>query len=84
MSFQANVAKIPIERAADVESTARGAAMLAALGAGLCANVEEVSRMAKTDRVFPVDMTEEERSLHFARWRDAVSRARTPERPSGE
>jgi glycerol kinase len=76
MALQADLANVDIERAADVESTARGAAMLAAIGAGICASVGETSRMSKTSGVFRSEMTEEERSTRLARWRDAVARTR--------
>jgi glycerol kinase len=76
MQFQADVAGIAIERPAELESTARGAAMLAGIGAGLFKGEAEAAQMAKADRVFKVGMTDIERTAHKNRWIDAVGRAR--------
>ena len=76
MQFQADVAGIAIERPAELESTARGAAMLAGIGAGLFKGEAEAAQMAKAERVFEVVMSDIERTAHKNRWIDAVGRAR--------
>jgi glycerol kinase len=76
MQFQADVAGITIERPPELESTARGAAMLAGIGAGLFKSEAEAAQMSKAERVFQVGMGEEERAAHKARWADAIGRAR--------
>jgi glycerol kinase len=76
MQFQADVAGISIERPAELESTARGAAMLAGIGAGLFKSEAEAAQMAKATRVFQVGMSDIERTAHRNRWIDAVGRAR--------
>jgi glycerol kinase len=83
MTLQANLSNIEIQRAADVESTARGAAMLAALGSGRCRGLTEAAQMSKTNQVFSVSMTEEERAAHLARWHDGVARSRSLVRRPG-
>jgi glycerol kinase len=77
MQFQADVANIGIERPVELETTARGAAMLAGVGAGLFRNKEESSRMSRVERCFEVAMSEEERAAHRRRWADAVARTRS-------
>jgi glycerol kinase len=46
MQFQADVADVVVERPTDVESTGRGAAMLAGLGAGVGGGLAGVAKMA--------------------------------------
>src|SRR5262249_21558159 len=52
IQFQADVAEVAIERPAELESTARGAAMLAGVGAGLFRTLAEAAGMSKADRAF--------------------------------
>jgi glycerol kinase len=82
IQFQADVAETIIERPAELESTARGAAMLAGVGAGLFRTVAEAAGMSRVDRSFRVEMAEEERAAHRRRWADAIGRARSAPRPA--
>jgi glycerol kinase len=77
MEFQANVADVLIERPHERESTARGAAMLAGVGAGLFSTIHEAASMSKPERTFNVTMSDDERRSHRARWADAIARARS-------
>jgi glycerol kinase len=77
IQFQADVAEVQIERPAELESTARGAAMLAGVGAGIFATLADAAGMSKVNRSFGVEMSEEERAAHRARWADAIARARS-------
>jgi glycerol kinase len=77
MQFQADVSAMAIERTAELESTARGAAMLAGVGAGLFRDVTEAAGMSKVDRLFQIEMTRESREAHRRQWADAVARTRT-------
>jgi glycerol kinase len=77
MQFQADVAGVVAERPTDVESTGRGAAMLAGIGAGLSKGFDDISRMLVIDRRFEPAMTASECAAHVARWQDAVRRARS-------
>ncbi len=77
MQYQADTAAIAIERPHELESTARGAAMLAGVGAGLFADAAEAARMSAAERTFRVEMSPAEREAHRARWADAVRRARS-------
>jgi glycerol kinase len=76
MQFQADVADVAIERPAELESTARGAAMLAGVGAGLFATIEGAAGMSRVDRSFRVEMSPEDRAAHRRRWADAIERTR--------
>jgi glycerol kinase len=76
MQFQADVADVVVERPADVESTGRGAAMLAGLGAGVLRGMDEAAAVVGTDSAFSPRMLPAERGEHIARWNDALRRVR--------
>jgi glycerol kinase len=76
MELQAGVSYLCVERPQDLESTARGAAMLAGLGAGIYANANDAAKIVKLDRTFPATMRGEERASRLAAWHDAIGRAR--------
>lgn len=78
LQHQADTADITIERPMELESTARGAAMLAGVGAGLFPNVADSARMSKVEHTFGRAMSNEERQAHLSRWADAVRRTRGP------
>jgi glycerol kinase len=76
--FQADISKVTVVRPVEVESTGRGAAMLAGVGAGVV-DLAAASRMIKVDRTFlpPADAKAyAERDAHVARWRSAVAQTR--------
>ena len=77
MQFQSDISDLCIERPLDLESTARGAAMLAGVGAGLFASVSQAAKMVEHPQRFEAQMTEPTRREHLERWRDAVRRARS-------
>jgi glycerol kinase len=74
---QAGLGQLTVERPTELESTARGAAMLAGLGAGLFSTGSDAARMIRQDRVFASELSENERQARLARWSDAVRRARS-------
>jgi glycerol kinase len=74
---QARLAGLAIERPADLETTARGAAMLAAVGAGLFDGKEQARRMAPVERTFAPSGDPETRAAARAAWKEAVARARS-------
>ncbi|MBL0192920.1 MAG: glycerol kinase GlpK [Myxococcales bacterium] len=78
MQFQSDISSIVVERPTEVESTGRGAAMLAGLGAGL-ADLEAVSGMLKLGRRFEPSMEDAERTERARGWAGAVARARSSE-----
>ncbi len=76
MQFQADVADVTVERPTDVESTGRGAAMLAGIGAGLF-DLAGVRRAYGVASRFAPSMDSAERAAHLARWDDALRRTRS-------
>ncbi|MGD0524304.1 MAG: glycerol kinase GlpK [Polyangiaceae bacterium] len=80
MQFQADVADVSAERPADVESTGRGAAMLAGIGAGLFPGLEAVRAMSPVGTRFEAHMAPQDRAAHLARWEDALARTRSRSR----
>jgi glycerol kinase len=77
LELQANLANVVIERPHELESTARGAAMLAGVGAGLFASPAEAAGMSRSERSFEVTMSDAARRAERGRWADAVARARS-------
>jgi glycerol kinase len=77
MQFQADIADVVAERAADLESTGRGAAMLAAMGAGVSGDFETAAKMIPITSRFAPAIARKDRDAHLARWNDALARARS-------
>jgi len=74
--FQADLAGIPVRRAAVQETTALGAAYLAGLAEGLWASPEAVNARWTADASFEPAMAPDERARRLAEWRRAVERSR--------
>ena len=77
MELQANLSNLVVERPAELESTARGAAMLAGLGVGLFATPAQTAGMSKATSVFRATMDAATRGKSREAWADAVRRARS-------
>jgi len=77
MQFQSDVSNVGIERPLDVESTARGAAMLAGVGAGVFLDMQQAARWVEHPQRFQPQMTNSEREQRVATWQAAVRRARS-------
>ena len=77
MQYQSDVSDLVVERPVDLESTARGAAMLAGIGAGLFKSGEEASQMSKIKDKFLPQMSAQARQERFEGWSAAVARARS-------
>jgi glycerol kinase len=69
----ADVLAVPVERPAFVETTALGAAMLAGLGCGLFASLQEASAMRGAVETFGPAMADEVREARLAGWREAIA-----------
>jgi glycerol kinase len=76
MQFQADIAGTSLDRPTELESTGRGAAMLAGVGAGLC-TLEAARKMLHVKKSFEPAISSDERAKHIQRWEDAVKRARS-------
>ncbi|MGE4219911.1 MAG: glycerol kinase GlpK [Alphaproteobacteria bacterium] len=77
MQFLADMLELPVERPAVLETTALGAAYLAALGVGLVDGLETLGRTWKAESRFEPGMAPAERERRYGGWRDAVRRTRS-------
>ena len=68
----ADVLGVPCERPTDVETTARGAALLAAVGAGLYPSLEAASAMLPATERFTPAMDAATRDARLAAWKKAL------------
>jgi glycerol kinase len=73
--FLADVLACPVERPVLTETTALGAATLAALGAGLVTDLQDAGRLWHLEREFRPEMKEIPRQGLLGGWRRAVARA---------
>ena len=78
--LQADLLGIPVRRPRFTETTALGAAFLAGLGAGLWSD-QDLAGLWKLDREFEPRMSRDQAGAMQARWREAVDRSRSWERP---
>jgi glycerol kinase len=81
MELQADLSGATLERSRDVEATARGAALLAGLAAGLWSDLGGLPEPA-SERFEPRPGAPE-RARELARWRRAVARVRSEPAPGG-
>ncbi|WBH15767.1 glycerol kinase GlpK [Sphingomonas radiodurans] len=72
--FLADLTDIAVERPADLETTARGAAFHAGLATGIWSGLDELAALWSRERCFEPAMSEEARAPLVAGWRDAVRR----------
>jgi glycerol kinase len=75
MQFQADVLRIPVEVAAERETTAIGAATLAGLAVGLFASEDEVAQALGTATRYEPQLDEDEAGRLVEEWRRAVKNA---------
>jgi glycerol kinase len=73
MQMQADLSGCEVDRPAELESTGRGAAMLAGVGAGLC-TVETARAMLKIEHVFKPEIADDARRDELRKWEDAIGR----------
>jgi glycerol kinase len=72
--FLADLIDIAVERPADLETTARGAAFHAGLATGLWSGLDELAGLWSREQCFEPGMTAEVREPLVAGWHDAVRR----------
>ena len=77
MQRQADLAGARVERSAELETTARGAAAIAALGAGLVDDLGATAAFSAPRDTFLPTLTPGQRGAEIEAWRAAVSRVRT-------
>ena len=69
----ADMLDLAVERPAFVETTALGAAMLAGVGTGLFATLEEAAAMRGAVQLFPPALDADRRAARLLNWRSAVA-----------
>jgi len=79
LQFLADILDVPVERPENVESTVLGAAYLAAFGAGVLQNYEQISEYWRCESRFDPAMSSDRRQQLLGGWKSAVSRTRTDE-----
>lgn len=73
---QADLLGIPIVRPAERETTARGAALLAGLGAGVWRSVDDLPGLPPGAVQFEPQLSDERRNTLYQRWQQAVETVR--------
>lgn len=76
MQMQSDFSAITVQRAANAEATAAGAAFLAGLAVGFFADREELKGLTGAKRSFELRMSEDERKVRLGGWHRAVSACR--------
>jgi len=74
MQFLADILDTPVQRPVVTETTAVGAACLAALGAGLRENLESATTLWRDDKDFQPHMPARQRQALLGAWREAVAK----------
>lgn len=77
MQFQADILGTPVERAANLETTAMGASFLAGLAVGFWQDTDELQHLAKVGKRFEPQMSAERREQLYAGWQQAVNATMT-------
>ncbi|WP_159864985.1 glycerol kinase GlpK [Novosphingobium sp. 9U] len=70
----ADMLALPVERPADIETTALGAAMLAAVGAGIQSSLQDAMCMGSARQTFATAMAADVRDARVALWREGLRR----------
>ena len=76
MQTQADLLRLSVDRPAQVETTAFGAAALAGLAVGVWSGMEELEALRRSQHVFAPQRGEAECAADYAQWRRAVERSR--------
>lgn len=76
MQYQSDILDVVVDRPANVETTALGAAYLAGLAVGVYAGAADIKRAHRIERSFHPAMDAAERDAHLEKWRRAIVRTR--------
>ena len=76
MQTQADLLRLPVDRPAQVETTAFGAAALAGLAAGVWSGLPQLEALRRSQHVFRPQRDEAECAARYAQWQRAVDRSR--------
>lgn len=73
MQFQADILNTPVYRPKNVETTATGAAFLAALATGFV-NINDLQNFKEIERVFEPSLTQKEIEILYSGWKKAIQK----------
>lgn len=73
MQFQADILGTPVERAANLETTAMGAAFLAGLAVGFWQDTDELKQLTGVGKRFEPNMEATRRTKLYAGWQRAIA-----------
>lgn len=76
MQFQADILQLPLQRAAVLETTARGVAFIAGLAIGFWKDTDELKRISAASSIFKPTMPAKEGQKLYAGWQRAVAATR--------
>jgi glycerol kinase len=79
--FIADILDVRVDRPAVIETTALGAALLAGLGAGVYAGLDDISALWRHESTFSPSLDSGNRDVLLAGWRNALARVTTPTGP---
>lgn len=74
MQLQADYCGIAVERPANLETTALGAAFMAGIGSGFWRSTKELKKVCKINKQFKVKMSPKERNQRMHRWEKALEK----------
>jgi glycerol kinase len=77
MQFLADILDSPVDRPNATETTARGAAYLAGLAAGIYPDLNALEKLWRLDRRFSPNIDSNARAAALLHWRDAVARTKS-------
>lgn len=80
MQFQSDLIDARVDRPANIETTALGAAYLAGLAVGVFENLDAIVKAHRIEHSFEPSMDKSAREHHLSHWRDAVERTRSKEK----
>ena len=72
MQFQADLLRIPLQRAKNLETTALGVALLAGLAVGFWQDLDEIKQLDQLGKQFTPTMDVAKRDKLYANWQKAV------------
>jgi glycerol kinase len=76
MQFQADMLGAPVDRPANIETTAAGAGFLAGLACGVWPDMEALKACRESERIFLPQMEPSSREALYADWKRGVERSR--------
>lgn len=84
MQFQSDILDIPIELAANAETTVLGVAYMAGLGCGVWNSIDEIKASYEIGKVYSPNMDGETKNRIVTGWNEAVKRSMNWEKPANE